>query len=128
DEVLNVTSAIENVAKEIDNMFNLSHDANKLSDKVLEHTNEGKKRIEEALDQMVNISKSTSLVRNSLTNINNSSSQMTAIIDVIESIAEQTNLLALNAAIEAARAGEAGSGFAVVAEEIRKLAEETQKS
>lgn len=128
EEVLKVTSAIENVAKEIDNMFNLSHDANELSDKVLENTNEGKKRIEEALNQMVNISRSTNLVRNSLTDINNSSGQMTAIIDVIESIAEQTNLLALNAAIEAARAGEAGNGFAVVAEEIRKLAEETQKS
>lgn len=128
EEVLKVTSDIENVTKEIDSIFSLSHEANDLSDKVLGETTEGKKIIEESLNQMVNISRSTNLVRDSLTDINNSSGQMTAIIDVIESIAEQTNLLALNAAIEAARAGEAGRGFAVVAEEIRKLAEETQKS
>lgn len=57
--------------------------------------------------------------------LNQSSEEIKAIVDLIHSISSQTNLLALNASIEAARAGEAGRGFAVVADEIRKLAEET---
>lgn len=89
---------------------------------------DGNEIIKNAVQQMDKIQTSIDNLNNVIFGLGDRSSEIGQIVEVITSIAEQTNLLALNAAIEAARAGENGKGFAVVSEEVRKLAEESSLS
>ena len=95
---------------------------------VIEKTDEGYKMMEQTLNQMMKIDMIVNDAVKKVSSLEQRSSQVSKLVDVIQDIAEQTNLLALNAAIEAARAGEHGAGFAVVADEVRKLAENVSDS
>lgn len=128
NDLLEITSVLNKFSSELETMVKSIEDIHSNSNDINSMANENHKDLQSLVESVTRINNSFKDFAVKISHMGKNIIQINQITNVINGIAEQTNLLALNAAIEAARAGESGRGFSVVAEEIRKLAEESQVS